>query len=286
MVASRGCPFGCNFCLWPQVLFGGKNYRTRVVESVVDEMEHLINDRHFKSIYFDDDTWNIGKERIIKFCKKIRERGLNTIPWAIMARPDLMDRDILLELKKAGLWSVKYGLESVHQELVDRINKGMDIKKAKEMVKLTQDLGIKVHLTFTFGLPGETKETIRETIEEALRLKPDSVQFSILTPFPGTVLFEELDREGRILTKDWSLYDGHYSCVFKPDRLSPQELEEAKRYAYRVWADFQRKRRGLKGDVKRFFEYCKKSGPLYASVKTVDYLKYLIFHRKRFLGRI
>ncbi len=286
IVASRGCPFSCNFCLWPQVLFGGRTYRTRDIYDVVDEMEYWIKNRGFKSVYFDDDTFNIGKERIIELCNEIIKRDLHKIPWAIMAKADLMDEKLLDKLKEAGLHAVKYGIESASQELVDRCGKFLDLKKAERMIKYTQSLGIKVHLTFSFGLPGETKDTIRKTIDYALELNPDSVQFSIITPFPGTRLFEELDREGKILTKDWSLYDGHYSCVFKPDNLTPQELEEAKRYAYRVWADFQRKKRGMWGNIKRFLSCYQKNGVGYALNKTFSYLNYLLFHRRRHLKGI
>ncbi|MCK4809498.1 MAG: radical SAM protein [Candidatus Omnitrophica bacterium] len=286
MLASRGCPFGCNFCLWPQVLFGGRNYRTRDIVDVVDEMEYLIRKKRVKSLYFDDDTFNIRKENTLKLCDMIIKRGLNKTPWAIMAKADLMDEEILENLKKAGLWAVKYGVESSSQELLDRCGKHLNLTKAERMIKFTKSLGIKVHLTFLFGLEGETKETIRRTIDYSLKLAPDSVQYSILTPFPGTEIFEKLDKEGRITTKNWSLYDGHHSCVFKPGDLSPSDLENAKQYAYRAWLDFQRKKRGFWGNVRRFFDYYHRYGLSGAVRKTNSYLNYILSHRKKFIRRI
>ena len=97
MIASRGCPFGCNFCLWPQTLFGGTIYRARGVKDCIAEMEFLIKEKGFKSVYFDDDTFNVGKKRMLEFSNEIIKRGLCKTPWAIMARPDLMDREILRE---------------------------------------------------------------------------------------------------------------------------------------------------------------------------------------------
>jgi len=272
MVASRGCPFGCNFCLWPQVMYQGSHYRTRCVKDVADEMEHLVKEKGFRSVYFDDDTFNIGKERMLEFCAELKGRGLDRIPWAIMARPDLMDEDVLRNMKEAGLWAVKYGVESAAKKLTSRAGKSMDLKKAEAMIRLTNNLGIRTHLTFTFGLPGETKATLESTIRLAKRLDPFSVQFSIATPFPGTVFFNELDRENRILTKDWSSYDGQHSCVFQPANLSPGELEEAKRRAYGEWERHCAKRLAKRGRIKAFLGSMKDHGLRKTIGKTAGYL--------------
>jgi len=228
-------------------------------------------------------TFNIGKERMLKFCKLIKERKLQNIPWAIMARPDLMDEEILTEMKSAGLWAVKYGVESCIQSFVENCHKNLDLKRTTEIIKLTKELGIKFHLTFTFGFSGETKETIQRTIDYGLSLDPESVQFSILTPFPGTRLFEDLDRQGRILTRDWSKYDGHYHCVFKPDNLKPEDLVEAKKRAYRIWGEYVRKRRGFRGDIKRFEDYMHRYGLKYTLRKTLNYLTFIWIKRQRYL---
>ncbi len=166
-------------------MYNGTIYRVRNVADVVNEMEYLVKEMGFKSVYFDDDTFNIGKERMLKICDEIKRRKLN-IPWAIMARADIMDEEILMNMKEAGLYAVKYGVESASQELLDAINKCMNIKKTERMIKFTKMLGIKTHLTFTFGLPGETKDTISGTVDFALRSDPTTIQFSIVTPFPGT----------------------------------------------------------------------------------------------------
>jgi len=273
MLASRGCPFKCIFCLWPQVMYQGSDYRVRDPIKVIDEMEYLVKNMNFKSVYFDDDTWNIGKERILKLCDEIKRRNLQNIPWAIMARPDLMDKEILMNLKGAGLWSVKYGVESGVQKLVNNANKNMDLKKAKEMIKFTKKLGIKTHLTFTFGLPGENKETIDRTINCALALDPDSVQFSIVTPFPGTEYFHRLDREGNIVTKDWSHYDGNYKSVLQLDSLTSQDLEDAKRKAYLIWGKHKRTKKSFLDNAKEFKKQLKKYGLHSTLQKTAEYFK-------------
>ncbi|MBN1492884.1 MAG: radical SAM protein, partial [Candidatus Omnitrophica bacterium] len=196
ILASRGCPFPCQFCLWPQVMYQGRTYRTRDVTNVIDEMEHLVKQQGFRSVYFDDDTFNIGKERMLEFCREIRKRGLEKTQWAIMARADLMDEEILDEMKLSGVWAIKYGVESASQSLVDNIGKSMDLKETEAMIRYTQKLGIRTHLTFTFGLPGETHETIEKTTQWALELNPFSIQFSIMTPFPGTKYYDYLKEKG------------------------------------------------------------------------------------------
>ena len=280
MVASRGCPFRCSFCLWPQLLFGGNIYRMRSVKNCIAEMEFWIKKNGFKSVYFDDDTFNIGKNRMLEFSNEIIKRGLNKIPWAIMAKPDLMDKEILDNMRGAGLHAIKYGIESSSQELLNNCNKSLDLKKTERIIKYTKSLDVKVHLTFCLGLPGETKYTIKKTVDYALGLDPATIQFSILTPFPGTALFADLEGRGRIITKDWSFYDGHHSCVFKPENLSPEDLEQAKHYAYRRWADCRRKKRGFWGHVKIFFNYWQKDGLVKAIGKSVSYLNYLYHNRK------
>ena len=273
MTASRGCPFGCSFCLWPQVMYRGNQYRVRQVRDIVDEMEYLIKKMGFKSIYFDDDTFNVGKERMLEFCRQVKERGLNKIPWAIMARPDLMDEEVLLRMKDSGLAAVKYGVESSSQELLDNCGKNMDLKKAEKMILFTQGLGIKMHLTFTFGLPQETKQTIDQTIKYALKLKPYSVQFSITTPFPGTKYYDELESKGLIVHKNWDEYDGNFKSVMRLERLSQDTLELSRQKAYKVWAQSASNRPSFKKYWNKFCEYYKQGGLSFSLKKAFKYLK-------------
>jgi len=276
MLASRGCPFNCSFCLWPQVMYKGNYYRARRVDDVIDEAEQLIKSKGFKSIYFDDDTFNIGKERMLEFCDKYEARGLSNIPWAIMARADMMDEQILLAMKKAGLAAVKYGVETFNPKFIFSCQKGLNISKAEKMIKFTKSLGIKVHLTFTFGFTGETKKTIRKTIERGIKLDPDSVQFSILTPFPGTRLFEELDNCGRILTYDWTRYDGNSQCVFKSDSIKSEDLLEARKCAYFLWGNHQRGKRGFLSNLGKFKSSFRLNSPSLFIKKMFDYLRFLL----------
>lgn len=233
LVAGRGCPFKCSFCLWPSTMMGNR-YRTRDPVDVVDELEYCIKKWKYKSFYFDDDTFNIGEQRIIKICEEMQKRGIN-LPWEAMARADTATPKMLEAMKDAGLIVIKYGVESGDQEVLNRIGKNLDLEKAEEMIKLTKKIGIKVHLTFTFGLPGESWETINKSIDYLMRVNPDSVQISINVPFPGTRYFAELEEKGLILTKDWSRYDGYQYAVMRTEKLSAEDLKKAVKIAHRKW---------------------------------------------------
>ncbi len=234
MLASRGCPFGCIFCAWPQIIYGNRQYRTRSPMDVVDEFEWLVKDWGFKSVYFDDDTFNIGSKRILKICELLKERRLET-PWAAMCRADTMTMDMLESMAAAGLYAVKYGFEASNQEILKNTGKALNLNKAKETVRLTHSLGIKTHLTFMFGLPGETSETAEQTIDLALNLNPESVQFSIATPFPGSRFYKELKEQDLITCHDFAKYDGFRCAVVRTAELNSDDLEEIVEEANDIW---------------------------------------------------
>lgn len=283
MISTRGCPYNCGFCLWPQVMYGGRNYRMRSVKDTVDEMEYLVQHFGFRSIYFDDDTFNISRPRTLLFAEEVKRRraeGRLSVPWALMGRADLMDEEVLTRLAESGLAAVKYGVESAVQELLDGIDKAMDFRKADRMIRFTQSLGIKTHLTFTFGLPGETKETIKRTIDYALNVNPDTLQFSVTTPFPGTWYFKELQKAGLIESTDWSRYDGNHSSVIRTNHLSPEDLVAAEREAYRRWRVHCWERspeppaRGVRQLLQKGWESLRVDGWRQTVQKGADYLRW------------
>ncbi len=250
MWASRGCPYMCIFCVWPQLVYGGSNYRVRDPSDVADEMAWMVKTYDFKFIYFDDDTFNIGKERMLKLCSCIRERNIN-IPWAIMARADGMDREVLESMKSAGLYSIKYGIESADQAIVDVSGKKLDLSEALENIKITRELGIQFHLTFTFGLPGETRETCQKTLELALELNPATAQFSICTPMPGSKYYDIARQKGYLKDGDWNLYTGFNSAAIRTETLSYEELEDIRNNAQKTWDQHVLKRTRFKRFKKR-----------------------------------
>ena len=234
MWASRGCPFRCIFCVWPKVMYGGQAYRARDPVDVADEMEQTTRRYNLRSVSFDDDTFDIGKPRILKLCSEIKQRNLG-LPWTAMARADTADREMIEAMAGAGLYAIKYGVESGVQELVDAAGKSLDLKRVKETVHITQDLGVKVHLTFTLGLPGETEDTIQRTIDFATDMNADSVQFSIATPYPGTTYYDMAEANGMLVANSWEEFDGADRAVLRTEALPPAKLEAALRHALRQW---------------------------------------------------
>mgnify|MGYP002682090485 CR=1 FL=1 len=234
MWASRGCPYRCIFCVWPKVMYGGQKYRVRDPIDVVDEVEQAVDRYDLCSVSFDDDTFDIGKPRILKLCAEIRQRGLG-LPWTAMARADTADREMLEAMASAGLYAIKYGVESGVQEIVNAADKSLDLARVKETVHITKELGVKVHLTFTLGLPGETQDTIQRTSDFAAELDPDSVQFSIVTPYPGTTYYDMALSDGHLLAEQWNDFDGAAHAVLKTEALTPKDLETALMRVRRQW---------------------------------------------------
>ena len=228
MSSSRGCPFRCIFCLWPQVLYGEHKYRKRSPAKVVEEMEWLLKEFNFKAIYFDDDVFNIDKIHVKNICDEIIRRKIK-VPWAIMARADLMNESLLSSLAGAGLYAVKYGIESANSKVLKLCKKNMNLANAEKMIKYTKKLAIKVHLTFCLGLPGETKQSIQDTVNFIAETNPDSLQFSLATPFPGTDYFKYLAKNKGKLSKNWLDYDGNNKYFGGSKELIDLNLERLKR---------------------------------------------------------
>jgi radical SAM superfamily enzyme YgiQ (UPF0313 family) len=152
-----------------------------------------------------------------------------------MARADLVDEEILGAMKAAGLVSIKYGMESGVQELIDACGKRLKIESVEKAVQISKSLGIQVHLTFAFGLPGETAETVQRTIAKAIELDPFSVQFSIATPFPGTSYYDALRDKGHVVVDDWSQFSGSTGAVHRTDALAKEDLDQCIKKACRAW---------------------------------------------------
>ena len=220
---SRGCPYRCNFCAWPQFMYNHK-YRTREPQDVVNEIVENFKKVKYTHFYIDDDTINISKKHFMELCKCIKEAGLDKYQWGCMGRADIMDDEMINAMKEAGCYSIKYGVENFNQEILDRTGKSMNIEKNIENIIKTREAGIKVHLTYCLGLLGDTKETVEYTVEKSLELLADERQYSLATPYPGSVLWNELKEKGLLLTEDFSKFDGNNISVVSQEGLSAEEL--------------------------------------------------------------
>jgi hopanoid biosynthesis associated radical SAM protein HpnJ len=186
---SRGCPALCTFCLWPQTL-SGHAWRVRSSDNVAREVRQAL--RLFpqaKEFFFDDDTFNIRKERVIEVCAKLKPLGCR---WSCTARVN-SDYETLKAMADAGARLFIVGYESGDPQILKNIKKGATIEQARAFTKNCKKLGIRIHGDFIIGLPGETKETIQRTIDFAKELDVETIQVSIAHAYPGTELYDQLN---------------------------------------------------------------------------------------------
>ncbi len=230
VLSGRGCPYRCTFCNWPQVMTG-RRYRLRSAKNVVDELEVLQSEYQFKSFLFNDDTFTADKRHAMAVCDEMIRRRIR-LPWICYARADINDRELLEKLKEAGCWSLKVGVESANQKILDNVKKQYKIEKVVEGINLMKSVGLDVHCTYIFGLPGETVETIKQTIEFSKRLNCPTVQFSTAVPFPGTELHRYLKEQDYLLTEDWEKYMP-MQPIFEYPHLSAEAISDAVKIAYR-----------------------------------------------------
>jgi hopanoid biosynthesis associated radical SAM protein HpnJ len=185
--SGRGCKSRCTFCLWPQTI-GGHRYRTRSVGHVIEELAWAQKAfPQVKEFFFDDDTLTDNLPRVEALAREIGKLG---IVWSCNAKANV-PRATLKVLKDNGLRLLLVGYESGNQQILHNIKKGMLVDVAKRFAKDCRELGIVTHGTFILGLPGETKETIEETIRFAIEINPHTLQVSLAAPYPGTFLYKQ-----------------------------------------------------------------------------------------------
>jgi radical SAM superfamily enzyme YgiQ (UPF0313 family) len=221
---SRGCPFGCNFCLWPQTIFEKGSYRTRSGKSIAQEMKWVMkNFPGTKSFFFDDDTFHLGMKRMNDFADALEEREIS-IPWGCNARADHWDQATLMRLKKNGLFTLRIGIESGNQSILNTIGKDLNLAEAKKLLTMAHELGIQIHISFVIGLQGESKESLDNTLKFIQSVPVDSVQFSIAIPFPGTAYYKYVEENDFFVTHEWKKFNGFDHVVMRTEYLSAEEL--------------------------------------------------------------
>jgi radical SAM superfamily enzyme YgiQ (UPF0313 family) len=229
MVVQRGCPFDCSFCSNNAVF--GRRVRKRAPELVVEEIKYVIKNYGAREISFWDDTITVDKKWLGEVCEGILRNDLD-IKWSCYASVNTVDYEILTLMKRAGCWNIFYGYESGVQELLDNINKGITLEKIEYVNGLTKKAGIEIRGSFMIGLPGETPELAIKTLNFAIRLDPEYVQFSLTTPFPGTKLYSEASRYG-YLDNDFNKYNG-WTPVFVPyGYRDGEELLQVQQFCHR-----------------------------------------------------
>lgn len=237
IITSRGCPFPCTFCVYPQTLMG-RGYRLRSPENVISEIEYIVeNFPQAKAIFFEDDTMTVNKKRCMELSRLIIERGIK-ISWTANARVGL-DYETMRIMKEAGCRSFCVGFESGNQGILDNMKKKVKVEEMEGFMENARRARLLIHGCFMAGLPGETKDTLHETLELAKRLNPDTVQFYPVMVYPGTEAYAWYKERDLIVTDDfakWLTPEGLHNTVIKTEGLSPDELvrfcDEARRAFY------------------------------------------------------
>ncbi|MDE2228838.1 MAG: hopanoid biosynthesis associated radical SAM protein HpnJ [Alphaproteobacteria bacterium] len=231
LYTGRGCKSRCTFCLWPQTV-GGHRYRVRSVGHVVEEIRLA---KHYfpqvREFFFDDDTFTDNLPRAEAIAKELGKLG---VMWSCNAKANV-PRDTLKVLKDNGLRLLLVGYESGNQRILHNIKKGMLIDVAKRFTKDCHDLGVVIHGTFILGLPGETKETIEETIKFATEINPHTIQVSLAAPYPGTFLHKQAVENGWLDAAHAELIDDHGIQIapLQYPHLSHQEIFDSVETFYR-----------------------------------------------------
>jgi len=200
---GRGCKSRCTFCLWPQTV-GGHRYRTRSVGNVIDEIRYAkAAFPQVQEFFFDDDTFTDDAQRTEAIAKELGKLG---VTWSCNAKANVR-RETLKVMRDNGLRLLLVGYESGNQKILHNIKKGMLVDVAKRFTKDCHELGIAIHGTFILGLPGETKETIEETIRFATEINPHTIQVSLAAPYPGTFLYKQAVENGWLDAENAELID-------------------------------------------------------------------------------
>ncbi len=229
IIGGRGCPCRCSFCLWPQVMHGNR-YRLRSPENIIEEMRWVLREWPKAArgeFFFEDDAFTVNRGRAHAMCDAIARSGLKCT-WSVNTRADILDDDLLRRMKSAGCRLLLVGYESGSQAMLDRMEKHIKVDTMRKFTRKAKTAGLQVHGCFVLGLPGETVESMNETIGFALEAGLDTAQFSGAVPFPGTRYFEHCRDAGLLRAKRWDewLDNGEQQPVVDYPGLSRGSVEE------------------------------------------------------------
>jgi anaerobic magnesium-protoporphyrin IX monomethyl ester cyclase len=233
ILTSRGCPYRCSYC--SQI--GPRRWRARSADSVVDEWRWLVREVGAAEIGVLDDSFNIDRMRVLEICQRLVDEGLDHIPWIMIngIRANLADTEVLGAMKKAGCLRAAFGVESGNQSILDTVvDKHLTLDQVRSAFTAAREVGLETIGFFIIGLPGETEETMDDTIRFACELDPVVANFSIATPFPGTDMYQTVTAKGRVLADTWDdfvFFEG--KARFEMPGLPADLVERKWKEAYR-----------------------------------------------------
>lgn len=235
IITSRGCPFNCVFCSSHKIW--GRKVRYRSPNNIVEEIKEVMEKFNTRLFRFNDDTFTINADRAFKICELIINEGLE-IQWYCDTRVELLTADLLEQMKRAGCIRIDLGVESGNPQILNFTKKGITLEQARQTINEVKKAGIKAQAYFMMGFPGEGKKEILDSITFMRDAKPDYTCWSIVTPYPGTELYD-ISKEKGLLPKDldWSTFFHHHSNMGVSDRLSKKDFLEMIREIIRTKND-------------------------------------------------
>jgi len=231
IMTTRGCPFGCIFCCSKQIF--GRVYRTRSRDSIIAEIKYYIEKFGVKELHIMDDVFTLDKRRTIEICQAIQKSNFNlALSFANGIRADSIDEEVLKVLKDTGFQDLGFGVETGDEKILESIKKNTTKDSMRRAFKMAKKFGFNTWGFFMIGLPGETKATIKKTINFAIELDPDFAKFLILKPFPGSEVFKNLNESGCIKDCNYDNYGVYTAPVHEFINLSAKSMLRWQQWAY------------------------------------------------------
>ena len=231
IMTSRGCPFQCSYCVSSRM--SGIQFRARSPKNVVDELEWLRDTHGADAFSFYDDAFTLDIERAIEICEEMKKRKID-LPWDCQTRVDHISKEVLVKMREAKCQLVSFGVESGCQKILDAVKKKTTIEQNERAVRWAKEVGLPVSMSVINGYPGETTETLKQTLDFIRKIEPDYVYLTLATPYPGTYLRELVKKLGWNMSMEWNHYDMQ-TPVFDNPLLSNDTLMEARKKFYNTF---------------------------------------------------
>ena len=268
IITSRGCPFQCSFCVASQMF--GARFRSRSPKNVLDELEWLRDEYGAEGIAFQDDTFTFDRKRALEICDGIIERKIN-LPWGCGTRADVVTKEVLAKMSKAHCNETMFGVESGCQRMRDVLKKRVTTEQCENAIKWAKEAGIFVTVSVILGYPGETKETLQETLDFVRKVEPDDVWLCHATPYPGTELRALVESNGWKMSDDWKLYNT-MNPIFEDPLLPAKEIAQMRKNFYdKFYSPRYIMRQAVKGYLK---------GNLYSKIMARTAANYMLWRAK------
>jgi anaerobic magnesium-protoporphyrin IX monomethyl ester cyclase len=271
IMTSRGCPFQCAFCSASRIF--GAGYRSRSPENVLAELEWLRDEHGAEGVSFHDDTLTFDKKRIMDICNGIINRKID-LPWGCSTRVDLVTKEILNKMAQANCNEVCFGVESGCQKILNAVHKRVSPEQNEKAIKWAKDAGMFVSVSVIIGYPGETKETVKETLDLIHRVEPDDVWLCLPTPYPGTELRALVEKLGWKMSDDWTLYNTMNAVFENPDLPAEDLIKMRKAFYNKFYSPKYVIRQFVKGNMK---------GNVYSKIMARTAVNYLLWRARAIL---